>query len=956
MTRPTLELPGLNNYAVKRNFRRDLDQEMRREGHDYFVPNTNIAIGGQPFPGLRRVTGISRVGTTATATIALGHHFEAGETILITGATETQYNGEFVITNITATAFDYTVTGTPATPATGSITSAPIESLNLFHQARRPNGKNAVIAGSERRLYRYFGLDDGEYFSIDPDDYPAGQTALYASTNPADYPVGEIPAYVDNDPGEWIVIGWGYKTWAEGAHRWEADSINGTSIFNNGIDLPQSYRVEDILAIPVYELREQGVAFVGTIADSAGIQTAADIAEIHADKIEDLFAFKGTLKSGNLTATQAVNTVTTPDAFFTTDMVVAGKTIIYNDDAETTRNITAFLDSKNVTVDGAATAINPGETFSIRTKASQGGSLYSGLITGTQASGSATVTASGAIFLLAMVGKRLRYTNGFSRIITAFISPTQVTLAAPVTPDTITARPFWIVSAPLVVGDPEYVSADFVVTAASAFFTADMVGLNLVWDTGQVRKIKAFISATQVYVDSDLVISSGFFGLENIDTYAPYEMGQYINRIQYRFIWSLPDEPTRWGAIVPGSITAGQHRMQLKYPVKSFSNGDEIIITGAGVNGGNLITTIAYISALGSVMLLADAAETTVENATVTRTDTIGSILGFADLQGDSSGIVKMLGLQDTLVIYKDTDIFLANFTGSPDTPWNFRQIRVPLAKNLYYRYTLTLAQGLFHVYAGRSSFYRFDLTTRQPTEIPSAELVSNLFFDVATIERTNEIFAADNSITNETFVVVPTEGEDKVICADYLFGTISTSNIAITGAGTVKRPETGISIGETEDWFVMGTARGVALVYGRADGPQPFWSNARQIFYRREANPYNATKQAYTSTLHGGMASFGSPFHEKDLLEYVIYLASSSPDTPMTVELWGTRNTPETPTLLATLVFTNPTSRNLMPVFFRQNYFQDRLTVNGTDNPFRMAMRTWRGFGLQTRSIIRRP
>lgn len=951
MTRPTLELPGLNNYAVKRNFRRDLDQEMRREGHDYFVPNTNIAIGGQPFPGLRRVTGIARVGATATVTIALGHHFEEGETILINGAVEAEYNGEFVITNITATAFDYTVTGTPATPATGSITSAPIESLNLFHQARRPNGKNAVIAGSERRLYRYFGLDDGEYFSIDPNDYPAGQTALYVSTDPADYPVGEIPAYVDNDPGEWIVIGWGYKTWAEGAHRWEADSINGTSIFNNGIDLPQSYRVEDIVAIPVYELREQGVAFVGTIADSAGIQTAADIAEIHADKIEDLFAFKGTLKSGNLTATQAVNTVTTPDAFFTADMV--GKTIIYNDDTETTRNITAFIDSKNVTVDGAATTISPGETFSIRTKADQPGSLYSGLITGSQPAGSAVVTASGAIFLLTMVGKRLRFTNGFSREIIGFISPTQVTLDAPVNPDTVTALPFWIVS------NPEFASPDYIVTAAAPIFTDDMVGLNLVWDTGQVRKIKALAGVaptSTVYVDTDLPVPLGFFGWGNLDTYAPYEMGQYVNRIQYRFIWSLPDEPTRWGATVPGSITAGQHRMQLKYPVKSFSNGEEIIITGAGVNGGNLITTIAYISALGSVMLLADAAETTVEDVAVTRTDTIGSILGFADLQGDSSGIVKMLGLQDTLVIYKDTDIFLANFTGSPDTPWNFRQIRVPLAKNLYYRFTLTLAQGLFHVYAGRSSFYRFDLTTRQPTEIPSAELVSNLFFDVVTIERTNEIFAADNSITNETFVVVPTEGEDKVICADYLFGTISTSNIAITGAGTMKRPETGISIGETEDWFVMGTARGVALVYGKADGPQPFWSNAREIFYRREANPYNATKGAYVSTLHGGMASFGSPFNEKDLLEYLPYLASQSPNTTFLVELYGTRNTPETPSLLASRTFTNPVAKNLMPVFFRKNYFQDRLTVTGLDNPFRLAMRTWRGFGLQTRSIIRRP
>ena len=66
------------------------------------------------------VTSITRVSTTATVTIT-AHGFSNGNEVIISGATQTDYNGSFVISNVTATTFDYTVTGAPATPATGTI-------------------------------------------------------------------------------------------------------------------------------------------------------------------------------------------------------------------------------------------------------------------------------------------------------------------------------------------------------------------------------------------------------------------------------------------------------------------------------------------------------------------------------------------------------------------------------------------------------------------------------------------------------------------------------------------------------------------------------------------------------------------------------------------------------------------------------------------------------------------
>lgn len=65
---------------------------------------------------------ITRSGTTATAT-ATAHGYRNFQNLTISGANESQYNGSFVITNCTANTFDFTVSGSPATPATGTITS-----------------------------------------------------------------------------------------------------------------------------------------------------------------------------------------------------------------------------------------------------------------------------------------------------------------------------------------------------------------------------------------------------------------------------------------------------------------------------------------------------------------------------------------------------------------------------------------------------------------------------------------------------------------------------------------------------------------------------------------------------------------------------------------------------------------------------------------------------------------
>jgi hypothetical protein len=68
----------------------------------------------------KTVTSITRASTTATVT-ATAHGFTTGDQVNIRGAVQTDYNGDFLVTVTDANTFTYTVSGSPATPATGTI-------------------------------------------------------------------------------------------------------------------------------------------------------------------------------------------------------------------------------------------------------------------------------------------------------------------------------------------------------------------------------------------------------------------------------------------------------------------------------------------------------------------------------------------------------------------------------------------------------------------------------------------------------------------------------------------------------------------------------------------------------------------------------------------------------------------------------------------------------------------
>lgn len=68
---------------------------------------------------------ITRSGSTATVTHT-AHDLSNGDKVFIEGADQSEYLGVKTISNVSTNAYDFTVSGTPTTPATGTITSTTV--------------------------------------------------------------------------------------------------------------------------------------------------------------------------------------------------------------------------------------------------------------------------------------------------------------------------------------------------------------------------------------------------------------------------------------------------------------------------------------------------------------------------------------------------------------------------------------------------------------------------------------------------------------------------------------------------------------------------------------------------------------------------------------------------------------------------------------------------------------
>lgn len=99
------------------------------------------------FDPQRAASSLTSSGTTATFASTDPHGFINGEEILISGTTESGYNGIKTITVTGAKAFTYTVAAGLSTPATGTPVADPINGQRISKVVFQPIGACTASAG-----------------------------------------------------------------------------------------------------------------------------------------------------------------------------------------------------------------------------------------------------------------------------------------------------------------------------------------------------------------------------------------------------------------------------------------------------------------------------------------------------------------------------------------------------------------------------------------------------------------------------------------------------------------------------------------------------------------------------------------------------------------------------------------------------------------------------------------
>lgn len=362
--------------------------------------------------------------------------------------------------------------------------------------------------------------------------------------------------------------------------------------------------------------------------------------------------------------------------------------------------------------------------------------------------------------------------------------------------------------------------------------------------------------------------------LNGVDPYGPFDLNGYARYEPHDFIISSTGLP-RFGSSVTGTITEGSRSLTLNYPMASFQTGDEIRISGAGVNGSNLDAVIVSMS--GASVTIDRDASTSVTSNIVFRSDVpeLSPQPTRYDLAFQGGQIQRVWTLGDYIACLMDRGMAVGLPRGSSDDPINWIYLDVGNS-GIKWPWTLAnLENTTSAIYAGRDGFYTISETRLQPQRVPELELCADLFFDAAT-EANRQRIHAIRSITNEVFFCVPGAQETKVLAFDIETRTASQID---------KFFEAGcFGVFDGIEYLFLAEGSNV-LVYGFSHENSPFLGNSKRLYTRNGIG--------FSFSLEGGMENLGAPRVEKVWDSYAIEMAEGSGAVPPVTLQLSTYQTP---------------------------------------------------------------
>jgi hypothetical protein len=170
----------------------------------YFLEEKGeITLVPQPIANeSQAVSSITRVGSVATVGL-VSHGFDDGATVTHADADQAEYNVTAVITKIDDDSYSYTVSGTPDTPATGTITATLVDTLTLEVQrlplADMVIGSKVVTGITRSGAVATVNLPDHGYSTDD--------TVTHEGANQAEYNTTAVVTRIDDDNYSFPVSG-----------------------------------------------------------------------------------------------------------------------------------------------------------------------------------------------------------------------------------------------------------------------------------------------------------------------------------------------------------------------------------------------------------------------------------------------------------------------------------------------------------------------------------------------------------------------------------------------------------------------------------------------------------------------------------------------------------------------------------------------------------------------------
>lgn len=432
--------------------------------------------------------------------------------------------------------------------------------------------------------------------------------------------------------------------------------------------------------------------------------------------------------------------------------------------------------------------------------------------------------------------------------------------------------------------------------------------------------------------------------------------GIELNETQYAIVWSAPGNPLQWGVSVTGSMVAGSRYWYPTNPsmVRSFEPGQDFVVAGAGPKGANITTRIESIvsSENGDVahFILEDASASDdhlnnetrnaggdgIADGTIADTPSYSNTVGgeSVELLGDGSKILKMKKLMDQLVIYRQTGYWTSSINGNALDPFTFTE-RYRGQRSAMYRHSVTNIVDKYHLFIGLTGVYKVDLTEAEPSWVSPFQIGPQMWKDLE-IQDQESVFTYDNALTGEVWICMPKRfGKKATLAFDYRTQTLSHIDQHFTAGLVIRRPQQ--SFTDRSDDMCIISYNGTIFTYGFGYGGKPA--------------VYNRVTEPYTSVLESSLMNFNDRFNEKDIRSYVLLLDQTDPAIGTKMELYTKGSIIDEPVLAADHLISDLDDETMIPLWTRAHFFKDKITVEGKDNPMRLASRIFEVSEVSSRS-----